>query len=32
MASMGCIRLRPDDISWVFDLLVDGKSKVLVKD
>ena len=32
MASMGCIRLRHDDISWVFDLLVDGKSKVLVKD
>ena len=30
--SMGCIRLKPDDISWVFDLLVDGKSKVLVKD
>lgn len=32
MASMGCIRLRADDISWVFDLLVDGKSKVMVKD
>ena len=32
MASMGCIRLRQDDISWVFDLLVDGKSKVLIKD
>jgi hypothetical protein len=32
MASMGCIRLRADDISWVFDLLVDGKSKVLVKE
>lgn len=32
MASMGCIRLRATDISWVFDLLVDGKSKVLVKD
>lgn len=32
MASMGCIRLKADDISWVFDLLVDGKSKVLVKD
>ncbi|HEY8747917.1 MAG TPA: L,D-transpeptidase family protein [Tepidisphaeraceae bacterium] len=30
--SMGCIRLKADDISWVFDLLVDGKSKVLVKD
>lgn len=32
MASMGCIRLRTDDISWVFDLLVDGKSQVLIKD
>lgn len=32
MQSMGCIRLRQEDISWVFDLLVDGKSKVLVKD
>jgi outer membrane biosynthesis protein TonB len=32
MESMGCIRLRADDISWVFDLLVDGKSKVLIKD
>ena len=32
MESMGCIRLRAEDISWVFDLLVDGKSKVLIKD
>jgi hypothetical protein len=32
MESMGCIRLKSEDISWVFDLLVDGKSKVLVKD
>jgi lipoprotein-anchoring transpeptidase ErfK/SrfK len=32
MESMGCIRLRADDISWVFDMLVDGKSKVLVKE
>ena len=32
MESMGCIRLSAQDISWVFDLLVDGKSKVLVKD
>ena len=30
--SMGCIRLRAEDISWVFDLLVDGKSKVMVKE
>ena len=30
--SMGCIRLRAEDIAWVFDLLVDGKSKVLVKE
>ena len=32
MASMGCIRMKADDISWVFDLLVDGKSKIVVKD
>ena len=32
MESQGCIRLKDADISWVFDLLVDGKSKVLVKD
>jgi len=32
MESMGCIRLKSEDISWVFDLLVDGKSKVLIKD
>ena len=32
MESMGCIRLKSEDISWVFDILVDGKSKVLVKD
>lgn len=32
MESMGCIRLKPQDISWVYDLLVDGKSKVLIKD
>ena len=30
--SMGCIRLRTEDISWVYDFLVDGKSKVLVKE
>jgi lipoprotein-anchoring transpeptidase ErfK/SrfK len=30
-ASMGCIRLRADDIAMVFDLLVEGKSMVLVK-
>lgn len=31
-ASMGCIRLRHDDIALLYDLLVEGKSKVLVKD
>ncbi len=30
--SMGCIRLRADDISLLFDMLVEGKSKVVVKD
>jgi LysM repeat protein len=31
-ASMGCIRLRHDDIAFLYDLLVDGKSKVVVKE
>lgn len=31
-ASMGCIRLRHDDIAFLYDLLVEGKSKVVVKD
>jgi lipoprotein-anchoring transpeptidase ErfK/SrfK len=31
-ASMGCIRLRHEDIALLYDLLVDGKSKVVVKD
>jgi len=31
-ASMGCIRLRHDDIALLYDLLVEGRSKVLVKD
>lgn len=30
--SMGCIRLRNDDIATVFDLLTEGKSIVVVKD
>jgi hypothetical protein len=30
-ASMGCIRLKADDIPLVFDLMVEGKSMVLVK-
>lgn len=30
-ASMGCIRLKASDIALVFDLLVEGKSKVLVE-
>jgi lipoprotein-anchoring transpeptidase ErfK/SrfK len=30
-ASMGCIRLRSNDIALVFDMLVEGKSMVLVK-
>jgi LysM repeat protein len=32
MESMGCIRLRHDDITLVFELLVEGKSTVVVKD
>lgn len=30
--SMGCIRLVADDVAWVFDLLVDGKSRVAVRE
>ncbi len=32
MESMGCIRLHHDDIALVFELLVEGKSTVVVKD
>jgi lipoprotein-anchoring transpeptidase ErfK/SrfK len=32
MESMGCIRLRNEDVAWVFDLLVEGKSTVIVKE
>ena len=32
MASMGCIRLRNEDVERVFELLVEGKSTVMVKD
>ena len=31
-ASMGCIRMRNEDVAQVFELLVEGKSTVLVKD
>lgn len=31
-ASLGCIRLATDDIALVYELLVDGKSKVYVRD
>jgi lipoprotein-anchoring transpeptidase ErfK/SrfK len=32
MESMGCIRLKNADVEWVFDLMVEGKSMVIVKD
>lgn len=32
MASMGCIRLRNEDIARVYELLVEGKSTVLVEE
>jgi lipoprotein-anchoring transpeptidase ErfK/SrfK len=32
MESMGCIRLKPEDIALVFDMLTDGKSKIVVKE
>ncbi len=31
MASLGCIRMLHDDVALVFDLLVEGKSTVVVK-
>lgn len=30
--SMGCIRLVADDVAWVYDLLVEGKSRVAVRE
>jgi lipoprotein-anchoring transpeptidase ErfK/SrfK len=30
--SMGCIRLRNDDIALVFEMMVEGKSRVVVKE
>jgi LysM repeat protein len=32
MESMGCIRLKNADVEWLYDLLVEGKSIVLVKE
>lgn len=32
MESMGCIRLKNADVEWVFDLMVEGKSIVVVKE
>ncbi len=32
MESMGCIRLRNEDVAVVFDLLMEGKSTVIVRD
>ena len=31
-SSMGCIRLRADDIAVVYDMMVEGKSTVVVKE
>jgi lipoprotein-anchoring transpeptidase ErfK/SrfK len=31
-SSMGCIRMRPEDIAVVFDMMVEGKSLVVVKE
>lgn len=31
-SSLGCIRLRPDDIAMVYDMLVEGKSLVVVRE
>lgn len=32
MASMGCIRMHNEDVALVYELLVEGKSTVIVKD
>jgi lipoprotein-anchoring transpeptidase ErfK/SrfK len=32
MESMGCIRMHNADVEWVFDLMVEGKSLVIVKE
>jgi lipoprotein-anchoring transpeptidase ErfK/SrfK len=32
MASLGCIRMHNEDVALVFELLVEGKSTVIVKD
>ncbi|HWP39482.1 MAG TPA: L,D-transpeptidase family protein, partial [Tepidisphaeraceae bacterium] len=32
MESMGCIRLKNADVEWLYDLLVEGKSIVVVKE
>ena len=32
MESMGCIRMHNADVEWVFDLMVEGKSIVLIKE
>jgi lipoprotein-anchoring transpeptidase ErfK/SrfK len=31
-SSLGCIRMRSDDIAMVYDMMVEGKSMVVVKD
>jgi lipoprotein-anchoring transpeptidase ErfK/SrfK len=32
MASLGCIRMQNADVSLVFEMLVEGKSTVIVRD
>jgi lipoprotein-anchoring transpeptidase ErfK/SrfK len=29
---MGCVRLKPADIALLYDLLTDGKSRVMVRE
>lgn len=31
-SSLGCIRLHTDDIAMVYDMLVEGKSMVVLKE
>lgn len=30
--SMGCVRMLPDDVNLVYDMLIGGKSRVIIKD
>jgi len=31
-ASMGCVRMMPDDVEWIYDMLVGGYSSVIIRE